>query len=152
MDKVPQYNITIHSGTDYQMDIQFILDDDDQVVDYTVIVVNGILIDGSGCTVTEHVWNCTEKWVARENTLYYTSEYGRLDSQLREFPEARDFFDFDVTVDIDGYHLKLSHEVTEKIPFTYGVYDVFLTDSTGHRTKILQGEAKIIVGGTRWQD
>lgn len=150
MNKVPQYNIQIHPGADYRIDLQFLADDEGEVTDYSVMVVNGILYDGSGCYVEDGVLYCTRKWSAVNSTAYYSSEIGSVKAQLREYPEAIDCFDFDISVDKDGYHLVLSHDVTEKIAFSYGTYDVFLIDSTGKRTKILTGEAEIITGGTRW--
>ena len=150
MIKVPQYNIQIHPGADYKMDLQFLADDEGEITDYSVMVVNGILYDGSGCTYDDGVMYCTSRWSEANNTAYYSSEIGSLKAQLREYPEAIDYFDFEISVDKDGYHFVLNHDVTEKIAWSYGVYDVFLIDSDGNRTKILTGDAEIITGGTRW--
>ena len=150
MIKVPQYNIQIYPGADYRLDLQFLADDEGEITDYSVMVVNGILYDGSGCTASNHVWYCTDKWSEADHIAYYSSEIGSLKAQLREYPEAIDYFDFEISVDKDGYHLVLNHDVTEKIAWSYGVYDVFLIDSDGNRTKILTGDAEIITGGTRW--
>ena len=150
MDKVPKYNITIHSGADYTIDIQFLADNEGEISDYGVIVVNSILIDGSGCTYDDGIMYCTTKWGITDTTAFYTSEIGSMKAQLREFAEDIDFFEFDISVDSGGYHLQLDHDTTEKISYSYGVYDVFLIDKTGYRSKILTGQANIISGGTRW--
>ena len=93
MIKVPQYNIQIHPGADYKMDLQFLADDEGEITDYSVMVVNGILYDGSGCTYDDGVMYCTSRWSEANNTAYYSSEIGSLKAQLREYPEGLDCFD-----------------------------------------------------------
>ena len=50
-DRVPQYNITIHAGTDYQIDLSLVADDDTEITDYGALIFNEILTDGTGSEV-----------------------------------------------------------------------------------------------------
>ena len=65
-------------------------------------------------------------------------------AQMRENPEANDHFDFTVTHNDDGGKIlmRMPPETTEKIPFTEGVYDLFLTLS-GEVMKVIDGKANI---------
>ena len=71
-------------------------------------------------------------------------------AQLREYPEAVDKYDFTVTHNNDGGQIlmKMSHDLTAKIPFTSGHYDLFI-DTTVEVIKLMYGEAEIIPAGTR---
>lgn len=74
-----------------------------------------------------------------------------VDSQLRQFPEATDSFPFEVTHNGSGgrIKMKMSHTVTEKIPFTYGTYDVRIIFSDGSVHRPLEGNVTIVPGSTR---
>ena len=100
-----QYNITIFSGADYQLDLT-LREDDDTIIDLS---------------------NLT------------------LDAQLREFPEAHDYFDFTVSKDNNVFTLSLDKETTQNLPYTQGVYDIFITNTTTEiRSPLLSGKAIII--------
>ena len=72
-------------------------------------------------------------------------------AQLREFPESLDHFNFSVTHNDDGGKIlvKMHHSITERIGYTYGTYDVLLTDANGLKERIMYGDAQIIPAVTR---
>ena len=72
-----------------------------------------------------------------------------VEAQIREFTESLNAIAFDCTTDASGYHLTMDSEKTAKIMFSRGVYDVFITDLSGIRSKLIQGHAAIIHGATR---
>lgn len=158
-DRVPQYNITIHAGTDYQIDLSLVADDDTEITDYGALIFNEILNDGTGSEVdaeNEMYLPSEEDWEVIGDTLIYigTEEIivggWRIEAQLREFSESNDSFDFDYWMDEDGYHLTMTNDITREIPFTKGVYDVFVINvETGIRSKLLFGDANIIRRTTR---
>lgn len=158
-DRVPQYNITIHAGTDYQIDLSLVADDDTEITDYGALIFNEILTDGTGSEVdadNELYLPAEEDWTIIGDTLVYIGAEEiivggwRIEAQLREFPESDDYFDFDVWMDQDGYHLVMANDITRLIPFTQGVYDVFVENvETGVRSKLLYGNANIIRRTTR---
>lgn len=153
-DRVPQYNITIHAGTDYQIDLSLVADDDTEITDYGAYIFDEVLNDGTGSEVDEDnemYLPSEEDWTAIGDTLIYIGSEEiiiggwRIEAQLREYPESSDHFDFGNWMDQDGYHLTLSHNETKDIPFTQGVYDVFIENvETGIRSKLLYGNANII--------
>ena len=155
-EEIPRYNITIHTGTDYQIDLSIIADDDTELTNYGALIYDEILRDGTGSTVSSEILNCSDDWDITDEVMFLLDD-GQiivgswvLEAQLREYPEAHDHFDFDISVDTDGYKLALSHEITERIPWTQGVYDVFITNAdTGVKSKLLYGNAKIIRRSTR---
>ena len=150
------YNITIHAGADYQIDLAIVADDDTELNNYGALIFDEILRDGTGSSIDDDTYVLSDDWIISDETIIYIGSeeiiVGNwvLEAQLREYPEAPDHFDFDISVDTDGYKLSLSHELTEKIPYTKGVYDVFVTNvETGVRSKLLRGEATIIRRATR---
>ena len=156
MDDYAVYNITVHAGSDYQIDLSIIADDETELTDYGALIFDEILRDGSGSTINGDTYELSDDWIISDDMLIYQGSgqiiVGNwlLSAQLREYPEATDYFDFDVSVDTDGYKLSLSHEQTEKIPFSQGCYDVFVTDvSTGIRSKLISGKAYITRRVTR---
>lgn len=72
-----------------------------------------------------------------------------IEAQLREFPEATDYFDFTCTADENGFHISMDHTETAKIGYTLGCYDVFITDPYGNKTKLIKGKAYIAPRATR---
>lgn len=157
-NKVPRYNITIHTGTDYQIDLSLVADDDTELSNYGALIYDEILRDGSGSvmdTDNERL-DCSDDWDISDEVMIYTGSgeiivgSWELEAQLREFEEASDHFDFDISVDTDGYKLTMSNELTQLIPWSQGVYDVFITNvETGVRSKLLMGDAKIVRRTTR---
>ena len=67
-------------------------------------------------------------------------------AQLREFPESRDCFDFVCNHNGEGGRIEISMpwHTTRKIPYTKGVYDVFITFPNNTRLKVLKGKVDII--------
>jgi len=67
-------------------------------------------------------------------------------AQLREFPEAHDYFEFTTTHNGSGGQILMvmPHERTEKIPFTQGVYDVFAEDGNNTIEKYMYGDVVIV--------
>lgn len=67
-------------------------------------------------------------------------------AQLREFPESKDALNFTCTHNGSGaeVQLKLSHEQTNHIGYSAGVYDVFVIYSDDTVEKIMYGDAQII--------
>ena len=73
-----------------------------------------------------------------------------IESQLREFPEAKDYFSFSTSADENGIHLHMPYTTTLKIPYTRGYYDVFMTDPDHNtRVKLISGRAFITPRATR---
>lgn len=72
------------------------------------------------------------------------------ESQIREYPEARDFLGFVCESDSTGFHLSLSAEDTKKLTFSRGVYDIFITDPDNtNRVKLVQGRVFVMRDTTR---
>lgn len=72
------------------------------------------------------------------------------EAQIREFPEAKDYQGFVCSADNTGFHLSLSAENTERLSFSRGFYDVFITDPYGlSRVKLVQGRVSVIRDTTR---
>ena len=74
-----------------------------------------------------------------------------IQAQLRPFAESSKCITFDVESNGAGgvCQLTLTPDVTERIDFDKGVYDVMMTDSDGVRKKVLWGMAKIVPAVTR---
>lgn len=73
-----------------------------------------------------------------------------IESQLREFPEARDYFTFTASADESGIHLFMPYTDTLKIPYTRGVYDIFMTSpDNATRVKLISGRAFVEPRSTR---
>ena len=158
IDETPRYNITIFAGTDYQMDLSIIADDDTELSNYGALIFNEILNDGTGSEIDadNELYLPSEDWIISGDTLIYIGSEEiivgnwHLEAQLREYAEAVDYYDFDIWVDADGYHMTIGHDITDLIPFTHGVYDVFITNiETGVKSKLLYGEARIMRRTTR---
>lgn len=66
-------------------------------------------------------------------------------AQLREFPESLDHFDFSCSHNGQGGQvvIGMSWRVTAKIPYTRGVYDVFVDFPNDTRKKYLKGKVEI---------
>ena len=157
-DRVPQYNITIHAGTDYQIDLSLVADDDTELTDYGALIFNEILNDGTGSEVDadNEMYLPSEDWGLIGDTLIYIGAEEiivggwHIEAKLREFPESNESFDFDYWMDEDGYHLTMANDITREIPFTKGVFDVFVENvETGVRSKLLFGDANIVRRTTR---
>lgn len=71
-------------------------------------------------------------------------------AQLRENAESNDYFDFECSHNNDGGQIlvTMSHNETEKIPFSRGEYDVILETET-EVMKLIHGHADIIHSVTR---
>jgi hypothetical protein len=72
-----------------------------------------------------------------------------VESQIREYPEAINAIAFTGTADASGYHLSMDAETTRKLRFAQGVYDVFITDGSGIRSKLIEGHVTVIPEVTR---
>lgn len=73
-----------------------------------------------------------------------------IDSHLKQYPHALDYFPFNCTADESGFHLSLPKEETDQITFSKGFYDVFIIDpDNAKRTPLIYGAATIIPGSTR---
>ncbi len=71
-------------------------------------------------------------------------------SHLRQFPEASDYFPFTCTADMTGFHMSMTAAETEKITFSKGAYDVFVIDPDNeYRTPLIYGQVTVKPGGTR---
>lgn len=155
----PEFNITIHAGADYKLNLQFQSDDDEVVYDYGALVFDETLYDSTGLTVDEESEELitTDEWSASSEILVYegsgNNPYAQMElcAQIREFPEAYDYYDFGISLNnTDGFVLTLDHDTTASIPWALGYYDVFLTNtSDSSRAKILKGKVTVIRGTTR---
>ena len=158
-EKTPKYNITIHAGTDYQIDLSLVADDDSEITDYGALIYMDVLYDGTGSEIDAdneiYMPSGTDWSVVAETLIYNGSEEiivgnWHVEAQLREYPEASDYFDFNVWMDQEGYHLAIPNDITMQIPFSQGVYDVFVENTeTGIRSKLLYGDAQIVRRITR---
>ena len=73
-----------------------------------------------------------------------------LEAQLREYPEDNDYLSFTVTEDNNVFSMTMPKEETEKISFTQGYYDIFVTNSTTEiRSLLISGKAIIVNQVTR---
>ena len=74
-----------------------------------------------------------------------------VDAQLRQYEESTDYFPFEVTHNGKGGRIlmSMSHDLTAKIPYTTGVYDVRVTFSDGFIAKPMEGEVAIVPSATR---
>ncbi len=73
-----------------------------------------------------------------------------IQSYIRQFPEASDYFPFTCTADETGFHLTMAAAMTEKMTFSKGVYDVLLTDPDNeNQTPLIYGQVSVKPRGTR---
>lgn len=73
-----------------------------------------------------------------------------VEATLREFPESHDGVEFYTLATRDGISLMLSKTQTERLGYTQGKYDVFVTDQNrNRRVKFIAGKAEIIHSSTR---
>lgn len=72
-----------------------------------------------------------------------------VESQIREFVESIHAISFETSADETGIHMSLDKETTKQLRFARGVYDVFITDTMGTRTKLMEGHVDVIGGVTR---
>ena len=91
---------------------------------FTVRDDNQSLIDLTGCTV---------------------------EAQLREYPEAQDYFQFTATHNNSGGRVSITmqYEDTAAIPYSTGYYDVYITDSSNNREKYIWGEVTVVPAVTK---
>ena len=77
-----------------------------------------------------------------------------VESQLREYAEAYDFFEFACMHNGSGGRITVTmpHETTAQIPFTHGVYDVKVTLADGTISHPLSGEVTIKESVTKSSD
>ena len=148
-DEVIIHDITIKAGADYQIDFRFIADDDTEAGYYGILIWGETLYLDDQSTITGDTWDAdTGVWSVDGEVIEGTSNWN-MTAQLREFPEAFDYFDFEFELDADGIHMMMPKEITEKITYIRGCYDVFITGADGVRTKLIQGTARIIPQVTR---
>lgn len=151
-EHVPRFDITMKQGADYKLTIQFEADDESEIADYGVMIQNENLyiVDGSVMDEEEETLICSDGWgIVEEEERIYTTGKWKIESHLRAFAEAADYFEFTVGMTGDGFFLSMPHSETKMIPYSRGVYDVFLIEEDGTRTKILMGQARIIREVTR---
>lgn len=68
-----------------------------------------------------------------------------LEAQLREYPEDNDYLTFTITEDNNVFSMTMPKVETEKISFTQGYYDIFITNTTTEiRSPLISGKANII--------
>lgn len=72
-----------------------------------------------------------------------------VEAQIREYPESSYAVDFTGSADEDGFHLTMDAGTTGLLRFMRGVYDVFITDGTGIRSKLIEGHVTVIPEVTR---
>lgn len=74
-----------------------------------------------------------------------------VEAQLREYAEASDYLQFTATHNGSGGKVSISmpHEDTAVIPYTAGVYDVYITDTNNIREKYLTGDVTVIPSVTK---
>lgn len=151
-EHVPRYDITMKQGADYLLTIQFQPDDDSEIEDYGVMIQGEILyvVDGSDYEDSDENMLCSEHWDidVPDERIFVTGKWN-IEAHLREFAEAADHFAFTVSMAGDGFSLSMPHETTKLITYSRGVYDVFLNENDGTRTKILMGQARILREVTR---
>ena len=68
-----------------------------------------------------------------------------VEAQLREYAEASDYLEFTATHNGAGGRVSIymAHEDTAAIPYSAGVYDVYITDADNNREKYLMGEVTV---------
>lgn len=148
-DDVVIHDITIKAGADYQIDFRFLADDDSEIGNYGILIWGEILFLDDASSVAAEIWDAdTSVWDVDGEVIFGSSNWN-LTAQLREFPEAFDYFDFQFDLDSEGIHMRMPKEVTELITYIRGHYDVFITDSDGYRTKLIMGTARILPQVTR---
>ena len=148
-DDIVIHDITIKAGADYQIDFRFLADDDSEIGHYGILIWGEILFLDDASTISGDTWIAdTDVWDVDGEVIEGESNWN-LTAQLREFPESFEYFDFDFDLDADGIHMRMPKEVTELITYIRGSYDVFITDSSGLRTKLIMGTARIIPQVTR---
>ena len=148
-DEVIIHDITIKAGADYQIDFRFVADDDSDIGNYGILIWGETLFLDDESSVENETWNVdVSVWSVDGEVIEGRSNWNLL-AQLREFPEAFDYFEFQFDLDADGIHMRMPKEITELITYIRGVYDVFIVDADGIRTKLIQGAAKIIPQVTR---
>ena len=145
----PNYDITIKSGADYQIDFRFASDDDSEIAQYGILIWGEILFLDDLSTIVSEVWNADEDIWSVDGEAVCGSTNWVPEAQLREFPEAFEHFDFQFSIDADGIHMTMPASETKKITYARGFYDVFITDSSGWRMKLIEGNARIIQQVTR---
>ena len=67
-----------------------------------------------------------------------------VEAQVREFPESKDYHDFQYSIEGNRIELSMPHEDTSKICFSYGAYDVMINYPNGNREKVLWGNVDVI--------
>ena len=74
-----------------------------------------------------------------------------IEAQMRQFPEATDFFPFEVFHNGLGGRItiKMPHTLTKEISFSSGVYNVIVNFINGTRVNLIFGDVTIIPEGTR---
>ncbi len=148
-DEAINHDITIKAGADYQIDFKFVADDDSEIGQYGILIWGETLYLDDNSSVSLEIWDADiDVWSVTGEVIAGTTNWD-LKGQLREFPEAFDYFDFEFSMDADGIHMMMAKEVTELITYIRGHYDVFITDADGIRTKLIQGVARIIPQVTR---
>lgn len=77
-----------------------------------------------------------------------------VEAQLRESSTDPDYFEFACLHNGSGGRItmKMLHETTAQIPYTYGVYDVFVTLSDGTRHRPLYGNVYVLDNVTTLSD
>lgn len=70
-------------------------------------------------------------------------------SQIREKTEDLTGISFNTSADENGIHLELPKEKTRLLRFAQGVYDVFIEDAAGTRSKLVKGSVTVIPAVTR---
>ena len=72
-------------------------------------------------------------------------------AQLREYAEASDYIQFTATHNGSGGRVTITmpHEETANIPYTSGVYDVFIYYANGTRDKCIEGDVTITPAVTK---
>lgn len=73
-----------------------------------------------------------------------------VEAQVRQYEQDYDYVPFTCTADATGFHLTMAKEVTRKLTYTRGTYDVFVTDPDNTaRSKLVEGRVYIIPEVTR---
>lgn len=94
----------------------------------------------------------TMYFVVRDNNNSLVDLTGStVEAQLREYAEANDYFEFTATHNGSGGRVTLTmpFEDTAAIPYTSGVYDVYITDQNNDREKYLIGDVNIVPAVTK---
>ena len=72
------------------------------------------------------------------------------EAQVREFPESNEAESFTCSVDVAGIHLTMPRSTVDRLGYTQGKYDLFITDpDNSSRTRLIHGIAYVIPEVTR---